>query len=243
MSAQRMKTAVSPVRSVRARCRWAAFRAIWSRWIDMATKTRPVSAAAPPPTIRKKSCQPASPYMGELSSGGAAPECGLLADRRGQVVDSDATDRRCREVLLHPRRDLSGGTARAAGSRSAAAGDEVVDLPVAHVLLELRQRRGWIRPVESTNRHNGVAGRELISGGIVGVDRSRDPGATAGNRLEEGNEGSARLAFAEEAASAPSRAVSGQRAVWPQAAEATAESPGRPAAAEPARRQTTTKSP
>src|SRR5947207_7329143 len=138
MSAQRMKTAVSPVRTVRARCRWAAFSAIWSRWSDMATKTRPVSAAAPPPTIRKKSCQSASPYMGELSSGGDACECGLLADRRGQVVNGDATDGRCREILLYPRGDLPGGTAYAAGSRSTATGDEVVDLPVAHVLLELR---------------------------------------------------------------------------------------------------------
>src|SRR6266550_3056403 len=200
MSAQRMKTAVSPVRTVRARCRWAAFRAIWSRWRDMATKTRPVSAAAPPPTIRKKSCQPASPYMGELSSGGDARECGLLADRCGQVVDGDATDGRCREVLLHPCRDLPAVTAHAAGSRSAASGDEVVDLSVAHVLLKLRQCRGRIRPVESTNRHDGVARRELIAGGIIGVDRRRDPGVPAGIRPQECDEFSAGLARSEEAA-------------------------------------------
>src|SRR6202011_3083220 len=65
--AQRMKTAVRPVRTVRARCRWAAFRAIWSRWSDIATKTRPVRAAAPPPTVMKKSCQAAASYMAELS--------------------------------------------------------------------------------------------------------------------------------------------------------------------------------
>ncbi|HXR21801.1 MAG TPA: hypothetical protein VN786_04525 [Acidimicrobiales bacterium] len=50
---QRIKTAVSPARIVRARCRWVGSATISERCIDMATNTKPVSAAAPPPTVTK----------------------------------------------------------------------------------------------------------------------------------------------------------------------------------------------
>ena len=52
-SEQRMKTAVSPVRMVRARWRWTGSLTISSRCSVIATKTSPVRAAAPPPTTMK----------------------------------------------------------------------------------------------------------------------------------------------------------------------------------------------
>src|SRR5207302_2778120 len=81
-----------------------------------------------------------------------------------------------------------------------------------------------------------------ISGGIIGVDRRRDPGVTAGIGFEEGDEICAGPAGPEEAASATPAAVSEQRAVLAQAAEATAESAARGTTAETARWRTTTKS-
>src|SRR5438477_9797599 len=128
MSAQRMKTAVNPVRTVRARCRWAAFRAIWSRWSDMATKTRPVSAAAPPPTIRKKSCQPAPPYTAKLSPDRAQ----ISGERMYAPPVAPAPSRRAIVGLA-----LGGSLLVAACGRNTGVGQATPALPSLHVASAL----------------------------------------------------------------------------------------------------------
>src|SRR2546427_6738582 len=128
MSAQRMKTAVSPVRTVRARCRWATFRAIWSRWRDMATKTRPVSAAAPPPTIRKKSCQPASPYTAKLS-----PDRAQISEERLYAPRVASSGSRRAIVWLA----LGGSLLLAGCGRNTGAGQAPTSRPSVHVASAL----------------------------------------------------------------------------------------------------------
>src|SRR5207249_4648738 len=75
-----MKTAVRPVRIVRARWRWTASLTMFWRWSVMATKTRPVSAAAPPPTMKKKSCQAEKSVIGREHISATISVC---ASRRG----------------------------------------------------------------------------------------------------------------------------------------------------------------
>src|SRR5215468_42956 len=61
-SEQRMNAAARPVRMLLARCRRAGSTAMTRRCSDMATTTSPVRAAAPPPTVIKKSCHCAGWY-------------------------------------------------------------------------------------------------------------------------------------------------------------------------------------
>ena len=61
----------------------------------------------------------------------------------------------------------------------AAAPDEPVDLARGHVVLELGERRGGVAAVEAADRHDGLAGRELVAGCVVGADRRDHPRVVA----------------------------------------------------------------
>jgi hypothetical protein len=58
-----IKAAVKPASVPMARYLWVASLAILSMFSDRATNTRPVRAAAPPPTITKKSCHCSGLYI------------------------------------------------------------------------------------------------------------------------------------------------------------------------------------
>ena len=82
----------------------------------------------------------------------------LSCGRLGEVVEGDAADGLRREVVADPRRDRRRRARRAAAAEAtaaeAAAADELVDLPVGHVLLELRERRRRVGAVEAADRHD-----------------------------------------------------------------------------------------
>ena len=67
---------------------------------------------------------------------------------------------------------------------AAAAGEEVVDLPGGDQLLELRERRRRVAPVEAADRQDRLAARDLHAGRAVGADRRRGP-AVAARVLEQ----------------------------------------------------------
>src|SRR5205823_1571870 len=87
--------------------------------------------------------------------------------RRGEVVEraKAAGDVDHGPVRGDPARDARRPASAEAAARPAATDEDVAELTSAHVLLELRERRRWIRPGEATHRHDRFAGREL--------DRSR----------------------------------------------------------------------
>src|SRR5438876_9443497 len=77
----------------------------------MNDKTMSFLMSAPPCLLAAD----AYPDYGMVENSSAAPLSEFASRRRRrEVIDRDASDRRCREVLLHPGADLGGG---AAGTR------------------------------------------------------------------------------------------------------------------------------
>src|SRR2546421_110556 len=100
-----------------------------------------------------------------------------------------------------------------------------MDLPVTDVLLELRQRRRRVSPVEAADRHHRVAGRELITRRTVGPGRRCDPCVATRVRLEQANE-VRRWPAAVEEPGAPTRIAAGiatKGGIRASVGEATAE--------------------
>src|ERR1700730_3595275 len=107
------------------------------------------------------------------TAGVQTPPAGRTLGRLGGVVHGDPLDALPRETRLDPASDLPGRASRCAAA--AAAGYEVVHLALADVGLELCQRRSRVGPVEASDGHDRVVGRQLISGRVVGVDRGCHP--------------------------------------------------------------------
>src|SRR6266511_712130 len=119
----------------------------------------------------------------------------------GQVVDGRAAHRGGGVVRGDPRGDLLRG--RAPASRAAhAAGDEVVDPVLAHVLPELGQRRRRVAAVEAADREHRRPGRQLVPGGVVRADGRGHPPVPAAVGGEQRDQLGTRRGRGEQAAHA-----------------------------------------
>src|SRR5690349_10630313 len=78
-----------------------------------------------------------------------------------EVVDRGLANLHGREVLLHPLRDLTRGTAAIARRPESLARDEIPHIVVLQVVLELRQRGRVVAAGEPADRHDRRAGLEL----------------------------------------------------------------------------------
>ena len=83
-----------------------------------------------------------------------------------------------------PRRAGPGTTTTAGTAAAGPTGDEVVDLLLGGRRVELGQRRGGVGAVEPADRHDRVAGGQLVPGRRVRVHRGGHPRVVAGVGLE-----------------------------------------------------------
>src|SRR6478672_5868605 len=154
--------------------------------------------------------------------------------RLGEVVERRAADGDAGEVLLDPRRDLGGRAAAAILATEPAARSEIVDLSGGHVLLELRERRARVGPVEPADRHDRQLRAELEPGSGLRADRCGHPRVPVRVGRQGRDDGGARRRRVEQAAHAAASARATLRAALPGRAVALGRATGQLLAAEPA---------